>query len=81
MYTRKITSAAEPHHGIGFMLVTDKAGAIDQTNMAATYAFHLGLAPKLNLAVGVSAGLNHLYLNTSHHNLYEITTHRIKGYQ
>lgn len=67
-YSRLYTQdyqAAEPHHGIGFMLVTDKAGPIDQTNMAATYAFHIGLAPKLNLAVGVSAGLNHLYLNTS----------------
>jgi type IX secretion system PorP/SprF family membrane protein len=70
MYTRDY-QAAEPHHGIGFMLVTDKAGAIDQTNMAATYAFHLGLAPKLNLAVGVSAGLNHLYLNTSLITLYD----------
>ncbi|GGH05972.1 PorP/SprF family type IX secretion system membrane protein [Mucilaginibacter phyllosphaerae] len=57
--------AAEPHHGIGFMLVTDKAGPIDQTNMAATYAYHLGITENLNLAVGVSAGFNHLYLNTS----------------
>jgi type IX secretion system PorP/SprF family membrane protein len=64
MYTRDY-QAAEPHHGIGFMLVTDKAGPIDQTNMAATYAYHLGLAPRLNLAVGVSAGFNHLHLNTS----------------
>jgi type IX secretion system PorP/SprF family membrane protein len=67
-YSRLYTQdyqAAEPHHGIGFMLVTDKAGPIDQTNIAATYAYHLGLAPRLNLAVGVSAGVNHLYLNTS----------------
>ncbi|MCQ6959500.1 PorP/SprF family type IX secretion system membrane protein [Mucilaginibacter aquariorum] len=67
-YSRLYTQdyrAAEPHHGIGFMLVTDKAGPIEQTNMAATYAYHIGLAPRINLAVGVSAGLNHLYLNTS----------------
>ncbi|MES2065016.1 MAG: type IX secretion system membrane protein PorP/SprF [Bacteroidota bacterium] len=64
MYTRDY-QAAEPHHGIGFTLVTDKAGPIDQTNMAATYAYHLGLAPRLNLAVGVSAGFNHLHLTTS----------------
>ncbi|MGY4537335.1 type IX secretion system PorP/SprF family membrane protein [Mucilaginibacter sp. UYNi724] len=67
-YSRLYTSeyrAAEPHHGIGFMLVTDKAGPIDQTSMAATYAYHLGLTEKLNLAVGVSAGFNHLHLNTS----------------
>ena len=57
--------AAEPHHGIGFTIVTDKAGPIDQTNMAATYAYHLGITETLNLAVGVSAGFNHLHLNTS----------------
>ncbi|HEK22280.1 MULTISPECIES: PorP/SprF family type IX secretion system membrane protein [unclassified Mucilaginibacter] len=67
-YSRLYTSdyrAAEPHHGVGFMLVTDKAGPIDQTNVAATYAYHLGITSKLNLAVGVSAGANHLHLNTS----------------
>ena len=57
--------AAEPHHGIGFMLVTDQAGPITQTNLDATYAYHLGLAPKLNLAVGVSGGVSHVSLNTS----------------
>ncbi|HWZ13647.1 MAG TPA: type IX secretion system membrane protein PorP/SprF [Mucilaginibacter sp.] len=57
--------AAEPHHGIGFMLVTDQAGPITQTNIDATYSYHLGLAPRLNLAVGVSAGVNHVSLNTS----------------
>src|ERR1700760_4541873 len=55
--------AAEPHHGIGFMLVSDQAGPITQTNIDATYAYHLGLAPRLNLAVGVSAGVSHVSLN------------------
>jgi type IX secretion system PorP/SprF family membrane protein len=64
MYSRDY-KAAEPHHGIGFMLVTDKAGPIDQTNMMASYAYHLGITDQLNLAVGVSAGFNHLHLNTS----------------
>lgn len=64
LYTQNY-QAAEPHHGIGFMLVTDKAGPITQTNFAASYAYHLGLAPKLNLAVGVAAGFNHISLNTS----------------
>src|ERR1700761_5091131 len=57
--------AAEPHHGIGFTVVTDKTGPITQTNIDASYAYHLGLAPRLNLAVGVSAGINHISLNTS----------------
>lgn len=57
--------AAEPHHGIGMMVVNDKAGPLTQTNIDATYAYHLGLAPKLNLSVGVSAGIAHMGLNTA----------------
>jgi len=49
-------TAAEPHHGIGFYALTDKAGRIRQTNVNATYAYHLGLSYDLNLSVGVSAG-------------------------
>jgi type IX secretion system PorP/SprF family membrane protein len=56
--------AAEPHHGIGFMIVSDKAGPITQTNIDATYAYHLGLTDQLNLSVGVSAGVSHINLNT-----------------
>ncbi|OCX53753.1 hypothetical protein BEL04_05555 [Mucilaginibacter sp. PPCGB 2223] len=61
--------AAEPHHGIGLTVVTDKAGPIRQTNFDATYAYHIGLSPTLNLAVGVSAGVSNYTLNTA-----EVTT-------
>lgn len=67
-YSRSYTQdymAAEPHHGIGMSLVSDKAGPIMQTTIDASYAYHLGLTDKLNLAVGVSAGVNHISLNTS----------------
>jgi len=64
LYTQNY-QASEPHHGIGFMVVSDKAGPITQTNIDATYAYHIGIAPRLNLAFGVSAGLNHISLNTS----------------
>jgi type IX secretion system PorP/SprF family membrane protein len=57
--------ASEPHHGIGFTVVSDKAGPIAQTNLNATYAYHLGITSKLNLAVGVAAGVSHINLNTS----------------
>jgi type IX secretion system PorP/SprF family membrane protein len=57
--------ASEPHHGIGFTVVSDKAGPITQTNLNATYAYHLGITSKLNLAVGVAAGVNHINLNTA----------------
>ncbi|MDB4902643.1 MAG: hypothetical protein JWQ63_1924 [Mucilaginibacter sp.] len=57
--------AAEPHHGVGLMIVSDVAGPITQTNIDATYAYHLGLAANVNLAVGVQAGASHISLNTS----------------
>lgn len=64
LYTQNYM-AAEPHHGIGLMIVTDKTGPISQTNIDATYAYHLGLSNNLNLAVGVMAGVSHISLNTS----------------
>ncbi|MFI5136595.1 MAG: type IX secretion system membrane protein PorP/SprF [Sphingobacteriales bacterium] len=64
LYTQNYM-AAEPHHGIGFMIVSDQAGPITQTNIDVTYAYHLGLTDRLNLAVGVAAGLNHINLNTA----------------
>jgi type IX secretion system PorP/SprF family membrane protein len=57
--------AAQPHHGIGFTLVNDKAGPITATNINATYAYHIGLTSTLNLALGVAAGVAHTSLNTS----------------
>ena len=64
LYTQHY-QAAEPHHGIGLTLVSDKTGPISQTNIDATYAYHLGLTSTLNLAVGVSAGVSHNVLNLS----------------
>jgi len=67
-YSRSFTQdyeAAPPHHGIGFMVVTDKAGPITTTNVDLSYAYHLGIASKVNLAVGVAAGFARTSLNTS----------------
>lgn len=67
-YSRSYTQnymAAEPHHGIGFMMVADQAGPLNQTNIDATYAYHLGITDRLNVAVGVMAGVNRISLNTS----------------
>lgn len=61
--------AAEPHHGVGFTLVTDKAGPITQTDINATYAYHIGITSTFNLALGVAAGVSRTALNTN-----EITT-------
>ncbi|HET8829258.1 MAG TPA: type IX secretion system membrane protein PorP/SprF [Pelobium sp.] len=57
--------ASAPHHGIGLMVVSDKAGPLDNTTVNFTYAYHLGLAPKLNLAVGIGLGASRISLNTA----------------
>lgn len=64
LYTQNYM-AAEPHHGIGFTIVSDQAGPISTTNFDATYAYHIGLTARANLALGVAAGFNHISLNTS----------------
>lgn len=64
LYTQNY-EAAEPHHGIGFMLVSGQAGPISTTNIDATYAYHLGISSSFNLSLGVAAGLDHASLNTS----------------
>lgn len=56
--------ASAPHHGVGLMVVSDKAGPLTQTTANLTYAYHLGLAPKLNLAVGIGLGATRFSLNT-----------------
>jgi type IX secretion system PorP/SprF family membrane protein len=57
--------AAEPHHGVGINMVSDKTGPISRTDFNATYAYHLGLSETLNLAVGVSAGVSRMSLDLS----------------
>jgi len=55
--------SAEPHHGVGFYALTDKAGRIRQTNVSATYAYHLGLSNEVNLSLGVSGGFSSLSID------------------
>lgn len=61
-YVNTYTSA-EPHHGIGFYALSDKAGRIRQTSMNATYAYHLGLSTDVNLALGISGGFSSLHID------------------
>lgn len=50
--------AADPHHGIGLNLVSDRTGPITRLDLNITYAYHLGLSEKLNLAVGLAGGIS-----------------------
>jgi len=56
-------TAAEPHHGIGVVAMTDKAGLVRQTSVNVTYAYHLGITNEINLSLGLSGGFNSLGLD------------------
>jgi len=57
--------AAEPHHGVGLHAVIDEAGPISRTDINATYAYHLGITEKLNISVGIAAGLSRVSLDVA----------------
>lgn len=57
--------ASEPHHGIGFTMVSDKAGPISSTDLNLNYAYHIGISAQVNLSVGVAAGVSKIYLDRS----------------
>lgn len=57
--------ASESHHGVGFHAVMDKAGPIVTSNANITYAYHLGLSERMNVAVGIAAGVSMIGLNYS----------------
>jgi type IX secretion system PorP/SprF family membrane protein len=50
-------TAAEPHHGVGASVVNYKTGYISRITATASYAYHLGLNPKLNLSAGFAGGI------------------------
>lgn len=56
-------TASEPHHGIGFTVVNDKTGNFNRLTSDVTYAYHIGLSPRTNLAAGFSAGISMVGLN------------------
>lgn len=60
-------TAAEPHHGIGLTMVNDKAGSFNRFTVNATYAYHLGLSPTMNLAAGFSAGITNVSIDRTKH--------------
>ena len=56
-------TAAEPHHGIGMTIINDRTGSFNRFTANATYAYHLGLSPTMNLAAGFSAGITRVGLD------------------
>lgn len=58
-------TAAAPHHGIGASVVNYKTGYINRFFATASYAYHIGLTPKLNLSAGFAAGISGINIDAS----------------
>lgn len=53
-------TASKPHHGIGLTVVNDKTGLYSRFTSDITYAYHLGLSARTNIAAGFSAGITRI---------------------
>jgi type IX secretion system PorP/SprF family membrane protein len=58
-------TASEAHHGIGFFMTSDKTGLYNRFSADVSYAYHLGLSPRTNIAAGFSAGLSKISYDRS----------------
>jgi type IX secretion system PorP/SprF family membrane protein len=58
-------TAAEPHHGVGLSIINDKTGSFNRFTADVSYAYHLGLSPRTNLAAGFSAGISRIGIDKS----------------
>ncbi|WP_421939103.1 type IX secretion system membrane protein PorP/SprF [Pedobacter sp.] len=51
-------TASPAHHGMGIYAVSDKAGALSTAVFNLSYAYHLAVGQRLNLSLGLSAGVS-----------------------
>lgn len=58
-------TASEPHHGVGMTILNDRTGNFNRFTATASYAYHLGLTPRTNLAAGFAAGITTVGLNSN----------------
>ena len=58
-------TAPEPHHGVGIIVMNDKAGYISRLSAYATYAYHKGLSARTTLSAGFLAGITNVSLDRS----------------
>jgi type IX secretion system PorP/SprF family membrane protein len=53
------------HSGVGLSVVSDKSGLLSQTHIDFSYAYHVQITDKLNIASGASFGLNNSSFDVS----------------
>lgn len=65
-------TAPDPHHGIGFSAINDKAGYINRWSAYASYAYHLPISVKTTLAGGFNVGVSSVTLDRSKINFADL---------
>ena len=56
-------TVSAPHHGIGLQVINDKTGPLNNFSGMVTYAYHVGLTKRTNLAAGIGVGVSNLSIN------------------
>jgi type IX secretion system PorP/SprF family membrane protein len=50
-------TASEPHHGVGLSILNDETGLYNRLSANLSYAYHIGLSPRTNMAAGFAGGI------------------------
>ena len=58
-------TSSEPHHGVGLTVINDQTGLLSRFSGTVSYAYHLGLSPKLNLSAGFAGGISKISYDRS----------------
>jgi type IX secretion system PorP/SprF family membrane protein len=58
-------TASDPHHGIGLSIINDKTGLYNHFNIDVSYAYHIGISPRTNIAAGFSGGFTRISYDRS----------------
>ena len=58
-------AASEPHHGIGMVVLNDKAGYINRWSVYGSYAYHKPVGKKTTLSAGINLGVSSVSLDRS----------------
>lgn len=53
-------TASAAHHGVGMMIMNDKTGLYNRFSVNLSYAYHLGISEKLNIAMGFAGGITRI---------------------
>ncbi len=56
---------SSPHHGIGMQIINDRTGPLNHFSVMGTYAYHIGLSTRTNLAAGFGAGITNVSLDAN----------------